>query len=176
MNVYIDYPARMERIRKQMAEEGVDILLATREKSACYISGAFVPWRSYALMASDGRIEVNTLMMDFERVKDESWLCDRVVGSGPVMPGFSLMEQAGARIKDWGYAEKTIGIELGQSPRLAAGYLWATEYEMLKRDLPKARFIDALNVIDIVSVKKEPGEIAQLKRAAALSECAQEID
>jgi len=175
MNVYLDYPARMERIRKQMAEEGVDILLATREKSVCYISGAFVPWRSYALMAPDGRIEVNTLMMDFERVKDESWLGDRVVGSGPVMPGFSLMEQAVARIRDWGYAEKTIGIELGQSPRLAAGYLWATEYEMLKRDLPKARFIDALNVIDIVSVKKEPGEIALMKRAAAICDCAQEI-
>ena len=51
MQVYIDYPARMERIRKQMDEDGVDILLATREKSVCYISGAFVPWRSYALAA-----------------------------------------------------------------------------------------------------------------------------
>ncbi len=175
MNVYIDYPGRMERIRKAMAEDGVDILLATREKSVCYISGAFVPWRSYALVASDGRIEVNTLMMDFERVKVESWLNDEVVGSGPVMPGFSLMEQAITRIKDWGYADKTVGLELGDSPRLAAGFLWATEYDMLRRDLPDARFENALNVIDRVSVIKEPGEIALMKRAAAICDCAQEV-
>ena len=174
MNVYIDYPARMERIRRQMAEMGIDILLATREKSVCYISGAFVPWRSYALLTSDGRIEVNTLMMDFERVKDESWL-DNVVGSGPVMPGFSLMEQAIARIKDWGCAEKTIGLELGDSPRLAAGFLWATEYELLRKELPKANFVNALSVVDVVSVKKEPGEIALMKRAAAICDCAQEV-
>ena len=118
MNVYIDYPARMERIRAQMAEEGVDILLATREKSVCYVAGAFVPWRSYALLASDGRIEVNTLMMDFERIKDDSWLGDKVVGSGPVMPGFSLMEQAIARIQDWGYPSASILLKLtmGSSP------------------------------------------------------------
>lgn len=175
MNVYIDYPGRMERIRKAMAEDGIDILLATREKSVCYISGAFVPWRSYALVASDGRIEVNTLLMDFERVKEESWLNDEVVGSGPVMPGFSLMEQAISRIEDWGYGNKTVGLELGDSPRLAAGFLWATEYEMLKRDLPDARFENALNVIDRVSVIKEPGEIALMKRAAAICDCAQEV-
>jgi len=175
MNVYIDYPGRMERIRKAMAEDGVDILLATREKSVCYISGAFVPWRSYALVASDGRIEVNTLLMDFERVKEESWLNEEVVGSGPVMPGFSLMEQAITRIKDWGYADKTVGLELGDSPRLAAGFLWATEYDMLRRDLPDASFENALNVIDRVSVIKEPGEIALMKRAAAICDCAQEV-
>ena len=175
MNVYIDYPGRMERIRKAMAEDGIDILLATREKSVCYISGAFVPWRSYALVASDGRIEVNTLLMDFERVKEESWLNEEVVGSGPVMPGFSLMEQAITRIKDWGYADKTVGLELGDSPRLAAGFLWATEYDMLRRDLPEVRFENALNVIDRISVIKEPGEIALMKRAAAICDCAQEV-
>jgi Xaa-Pro aminopeptidase len=91
MNIYMDYPARMERIRKAMAEDGIDILLATREKSCCYISGAFVPWRSYALMASDGRIELNTLMMDFERVKAESWLGERA-WVRPCLPA-SLMER-----------------------------------------------------------------------------------
>ncbi|RJP17532.1 MAG: aminopeptidase P family protein [Candidatus Abyssobacteria bacterium SURF_5] len=174
MNIYIDYPARMERIRREMAVEGVDILLATREKSVCYISGAFVPWRSYALMSSDGRIEVNTLLMDFERVKAESWLGDRVVGSGPVLPGFSLIEQAVARIQSWGYAEKTIGVELGHSPRLAAGFLFATEYEMLLKDLPKATFVNAINVVDKVSATKETGEIALMKRAAAICDAAQE--
>jgi Xaa-Pro aminopeptidase len=165
----------MERIRKAMADEGVDILLATREKSVCYISGAFVPWRSYALMASDGRIELNTLLMDAERVKAESWLGDRVVGSGPVLPGFSLMEQAVSRIQSWGYAEKTVGVELGHSPRLAAGFLFATEYELLRRDLPKANFVNVVNLLDRVSAIKEPGEIALMKRAAAICDAAQEV-
>jgi Xaa-Pro aminopeptidase len=175
MNIYMDYPTRMERIRKAMAEDGIDILLATREKSCCYVSGAFVPWRSYALVASDGRIELNTLMMDFERVKAESWLGERVVGSGPVLPGFSLMEQAISRIEAWGYAEKTVGLELGHSPRLAAGFLFATEYEMLRRDLPKAKFVNAIDVLDRVSAIKEPGEIALMKRAAAICDAAQGI-
>lgn len=175
MNIHIDYPARMERIRNAMAEEGIDILLATREKSVCYISGAFVPWRSYALISSDGQIEVNTLLMDFERVKAESWLGDRVVGSGPVLPGFSLMEQAISRIKSWGYSGKTVGVELGHSPRLAAGFLFATEYEMLARDLPNAAFVNAVNMIDKVSAIKEPGEIYFMKRAAAICDAAHDV-
>lgn len=174
MNVYIDYPARMQRIRKEMAEEGIHILLATREQSACYISGAFVPWRSYALVASDGQIELNTLLMDAERVKADSWL-DNVVGSAPTMPGFSLIEQAISRIESWGYADKTIGVELGHSPRLAAGYLFATEYEMLLKGLPKAKFVNACDVIDRISAIKEPGEIALMKRAAAICDAAQEV-
>ncbi|MBI4832463.1 MAG: aminopeptidase P family protein [Candidatus Lindowbacteria bacterium] len=174
MNVYMDYLGRMARIRKEMAEEGIDIVLATREKSVCYVSGAFVPWRSYALVASDGQIELNTLMMDAERVKAESWL-ENVVGSAPTMPGFSLIEQAIARIESWGYAEKTIGVELGHSPRLAAGFLFATEYEMLLKGLPKARFVNAVDVLDRVSAIKEPGEIALMKRAAAICDAAQDV-
>jgi Xaa-Pro dipeptidase len=117
---------------------------------------------------------LNTLLMDFERVKAESWL-DNVVGSGPVLPGFSLMEQAISRIQSWGYAEKTVGVELGHSPRLAAGFLFATEYEMLLRDLPKAKFVNACGVLDRVSAIKEPGEVALMKRAAAICDGAHEV-
>lgn len=172
MDAHIDFPARIGRVRRAMADRGIDLLLATRGKSVHYIGGAFIPWRSVLLVSRDGYVGLNTLLMDFERVKDDSWL-DNVVGCAP-LPGMELWEVTLNQIRERGFDRAVIGLELGHSPRMIAGYLFATEHEILKKSLPEATFVNALDVVDRVSFVKEPGEIRLLRQAAAIADAAQE--
>ncbi len=130
MDVHIDYVKRIAKIQEEMTSKGIDLLVATRGKSVTYIGGAFIPWRSVALVSKDGYVGLNTLLMDFERVKDDSWL-DNVVGCAP-LPDMELWEVTVNQIKKLGFEEATLGIELGHSPRMIAGYLFATELEILR--------------------------------------------
>lgn len=50
-----------------------------------------------------------------------------------------------------GFENTAIGVELGHSPRVIAGYVFVTEYEHLKQVLPRATFVNALDVADRVS-------------------------
>jgi Xaa-Pro aminopeptidase len=172
MDVHIDYVKRIGKIQEEMNAKGIDLLVGTRGKSVTYIGGAFIPWRSTALVSKDGYVGLNTLLMDFERVKDDSWL-DNVVGCAP-LPNMELWEVTVNQIKKLGFEEATIGIELGHSPRMIAGYLFATELEILQESLPKAKFVNALEVIDRATYVKDTEEIKLLKQAAAIADAAQE--
>lgn len=172
MDVNIDYRKRVERIVEEMSARGIDLLLATRGKSVTYIGGAFIPWRSVVLVSRDGYVGLNTLLMDAERVKDDSWL-DNVVGCGP-LPGMELWEVTLRQIREHGWDKGVIGVELGHSPRMIAGYLFATEYEFLKENLPEARLVNALEVVDRATYVKDPEEIKLLRQAAAIADAAQQ--
>ena len=171
MNVHIDYVKRIARIREEMSAKGIDLILATRGKSVTYIGGAFIPWRSVAVVSKDGYVGLNTLLMDFERIKDDSWL-ENVVGCAP-LPDMELWQVTVQQIKKLGFEEATIGIELGHSPRMIAGYLFATELEILRESLPKAKFVNAVDVIDRVTYVKDPEEVKLLQQAAAIADAAQ---
>jgi len=172
MDVHIDYARRLAKIRDHMASSGVDLLVATRGKSVTYIGGAFIPWRSVVLVSKDGYVVLNTLLMDAERVKDDSWLED-VVGCAP-LPGMELWDVTVRQIREKGFDKATIGLELGHSPRMIAGYLFATELEFLKESLPDAKFVNALSLMDLVTYVKEPEEIKLLRQAGAIADAAQE--
>ncbi|NPV59682.1 MAG: aminopeptidase P family protein [Actinobacteria bacterium] len=171
MEANIDYGKRIARIKEEMAARGIDLLLATRGKSVTYIGGAFIPWRSVAMVSRDGYVGLNTLLMDAERVKDDSWL-ENVTGCGPI-PGFELWDVTVRQIREHGWENAVIGVELGHSPRMIAGYLFATEYEFLKESLPGATFVNALDLMDVVTYVKDPEEIKLLRQAAAIADAAQ---
>ncbi|MBC7231111.1 MAG: aminopeptidase P family protein [Actinobacteria bacterium] len=171
MDVNIDYGKRLTRIREEMASRGIDLLLATRGKSVTFIGGAFIPWRSVALVSRDGYVGLNTLLMDAARVKDDSWL-ENVTGCGPI-PGFELWDVTVRQIREHGWEKAVIGVELGHSPRMIAGYLFATEYDFLRENLPEASFVNALELMDRVTYVKDPEEIKLLRQAAAIADAAQ---
>ncbi len=173
MDAYIDYASRIRKIQEEMNSRGIDLFLGTRGKSLTYIGGAFIPWRSVALVTKEGDVGLNTLLMDAERIKDDSWLGDRVTGCAP-LPGLELWDITINQIRAKGYEHATIGIEIGHSPRMIAGYLFASEYELLKQALPKATFVNALGLMDTVTYIKEPQEIKLLRHAAAIADAAQE--
>ena len=172
MEAHIDYAGRITKIREAMASRSIDLFLATRGKSVTYIGGAFIPWRSVALVSKDGYVGLNTLLMDVERVKHDSWLSN-VVACAP-LAGMELWDVTVKQIREMGFEGATIGLELGHSPRMIAGYLFATEYEFLKESLPKANLVNALDVIDRVTYVKDEEEIKLLKQAAAIADAAQE--
>ncbi len=171
MDVNIDYGKRLNRIREEMSSRGIDLLLATRGKSVTFIGGAFIPWRSVALVSRDGYVGLNTLLMDAARVKDDSWL-ENVTGCGPI-PGFELWDVTVRQIREHGWEKAVIGVELGHSPRMIAGYLFATEYDFLRENLPEASFVNALELMDRVTYVKDPEEIKLLRQAAAIADAAQ---
>ena len=172
MDIHIDFKKRVQKIREAMAASNIDLFLATRGKSVNYIGGAFIPWRSVVPVSKDGYVGLNTLLMDVERLKVDSWL-EKVVPCAP-LPGMELWEVTVGQIKDMGLEKATIGVELGHSPRMIAGYLFATEYEFLKESLPDAKFVNALDLMDEVTFVKEPEEVQLMRQSAAIADAAQE--
>jgi Xaa-Pro aminopeptidase len=116
MDIHIDYVARTRKLREAMEARGIDLFLGTRGKSCNYIAGAFVPWRSVLLASREGYLALHTLIMDAERVKDDSWM-ENIVPCAP-LPGAELWEVTVRKIRELGLERATIGVELGHSPRV----------------------------------------------------------
>lgn len=168
MNIAINYKKRIEKILQNMERSGIDVFIGTRTVSVSYVSGAFVPWRSAVIVGKNGYAGLVTMLIDAERLRNESWL-ENIQPYAP-LPGMDMLDVVIARIKEFGFAEGTIGVELGHSPRGNTGFLFATEYELLKERLSGAKFINAIDVVDRASYIKEPGEIKLLRQAAAIAD------
>ena len=170
MNIHLDRTARFSRIRAEMARHGIDVLVGTRSGTVNYIAGAYLPWRSLVVFPRDGEPAVFTFLLDLARIKHESWIAD-IVPYVP-RPGGDLWELAISLLHARGLDQGTIGIELGHSIRTNQGFLTATEYDLLRAGLPRAKFVNALPVIDRAAFIKEPGEIALMRQAAAMADSA----
>ncbi|RLE32595.1 MAG: hypothetical protein DRJ61_09115 [Acidobacteria bacterium] len=167
----IDYSKRVANICAAMEKQGIDLLLATRSKSVTYLGGAFIPWRSVVIVSRDGYVGLNTLLMDVARIKDDSWITN-LNGCAPIQ-GLELWEVTLEWIQENGFEEATIGVELGHSPRMTAGFLFATEYDYLRENLPKATFVNAVGITDEISYIKDDEEIKIMRQAAAIADAAQ---
>ncbi|HOI75642.1 MAG TPA: Xaa-Pro peptidase family protein [Syntrophales bacterium] len=168
MNTYIDYPGRITKIREEMKKTDLDLFVGTRTVSLSYVSGAFVPWRSAVIVSKDGFAGLVSMLLDCERLKNESWLSS--ISSYAPLPGMDLVDLIVHFVRQNGAEKGRIGVELGHSPRGNTGYLFATEYEFLKNALPEATFVNALYVVDQASYVKEPGEIKLMRQAAAMAD------
>ncbi len=168
MNIAINYSDRIKKIVKQMEELNIDVFVGTRIVSISYVSGAFVPWRSAVLVTRDGYAGLITMLIDAERLNNESWL-DNIMPYAP-LPGMDLLDLVVNKIQELGLGRGTIGVELGHSPRGNTGFLFATEYDILKERLGEAKFVNALAVIDRACYIKDPGEIKLLRQAAAIAD------
>jgi Xaa-Pro dipeptidase len=168
MNTYINYGKRIKKIQEEMKKSNLDIFVGTRTVSVSYVAGAFIPWRSAVIISKDGSAGLITMLLDCERLKNESWLSN--ISPYAPLPGMDLMDLIIYQVKQNGTENGRIGIELGHSPRGNTGYLFATEYELLKNALPKATFVNAINIVDRASYIKEPGEIHLMRQAAAIAD------
>ncbi len=170
MQVYLDYEKRIGKIQKEMGRQDLDVFVGTRTVSLSYVAGAFIPWRSAVIVTKDGFVGLITMLIDHERMKNESWLTN-IFPYAP-LPGMDLCDLVVHLIRQNGGEQARIGVELGHSPRGNTGYLFATEYELLKNALPQATFVNAVAVMDRASYIKEPGEIKLMRQAAAMADSA----
>ncbi len=172
MDIFIDYPKRLQKIRDEMLKSNLDLFIGTRTVSLSYVAGAFVPWRSTVLVSRDGYASLTTLLIDLERMKNESWL-GTLHGYAP-LKGMDLWDVTIHQIRTLGCERARIGVEVGMSPRGNTGYLFSTEMELLRETLPEAVFVPALHVMDRAACRKEPGELALMRQAAAMADSAVE--
>ncbi len=172
MFTYIKYAERLGRVREALKQKGIDCLIGTRLKTITHVSGAFVPWRSVAVIPANEEPRLITLMLDVERIKDDTWLSD-VIAYGP-MPGLGFVESIVNQIVDLGLEGGTIGVESGSSSYLPEGYITLAEYEELCRRLPKAKMVNAADVFDRLTLIKEDEEVKLMRQATAICDCAHE--
>ncbi len=172
MFTYIKYAERLARVREALKQRGIDCLVGTRLKTITHVSGAFVPWRSVAVIPANEEPRLITLMLDVERIKDDTWL-SAVIAYGP-MPGLGFVESIANQIVDLGLERGTIGVESGSSSYLPEGYITLAEYEELCQRLPNARMVNAADVFDEITLIKEDEEVKLMRQATAICDCAHE--
>ena len=106
MNTYVDWVGRLSRFQGLLAAHDIDALVATRLKTITHVSGAFVPWRSVAVIPRDGDVVLFTVGMDANRIAEESWL-NKVIGYSRQ----SAIEMAAKAVHDLGFSSGKIGEE-----------------------------------------------------------------
>lgn len=169
MNTYIDWVGRLSRFQGLLAAHDIDALIATRLKTITHVSGAFVPWRSVAVIPRDGDVVLFTVGMDANRIAEESWL-NKVIGYSRQ----SAIEMAAKAVHDLGFSSGKIGVEDGYSWYLPEGMITHHEYELLTSLCPDAVILNATSLVDQHMLIKEPAQIELMRQATAICDAAQE--
>lgn len=166
---FIDFPSRIQSIQEAMGKQGIDVYLGSRLRTLSWTTDAFCPWRSFVLIPPDGLPTVFTFVIDASRVADDSWLDeDHVLGYAP-MGGQDqisvIADQITSHLKN---GKGVVGIESGMAPYLPEGNLTHFEYECLQAALPEVKLINAHDIIDRLSLIKDPGTINRFREASRI--------
>lgn len=153
----IDFPGRIEKIRRRMSAEGIDVMVATKLGSRHYLSGAMMPWRSAIIIPLEGGVALTTTSIDSERVAHDTWIQD-VRPWELAMRTPTMMDVVAQFINDT-KSSKVIGLELDD---LSA----ADHAELVAKT--NAKIQDASSLVDSVMLIKEPAEIERMRRAAEI--------
>lgn len=177
--IKINWDGHIKKYQEAMEDLNLDFCVLTRVKSITYLSGCFVPWKSYFFLPKDEQTpELFTVLLDVERVKDESNSNIKVSGWGP-MKGFFWEKKLQSAAKKAGvYNPKStpprIGVELGLDICVTGQMLSYTESELLKKMFPGCSLIDFNDKTERIQFIKEPEEIAMLRKASEITDIGQQ--
>jgi len=176
--IKIDWEGHAKKYQAAMEDLNLNFCLLTRVKSITYLSGCFVPWKSYIFLPREdqGDPELFTVLLDVERVKAESAL-KKVSGWGP-MKGFYWEKKVQSAAKKSGVFNPKgkpprIGVELGVDICVTGQMLSYTEAEQLKMLFPGCELIDFNDKTERIQFIKEPEEIAMLREASRITDIGQ---
>ncbi len=166
---FIDFPQRVRELQAAMGEQGIDVYLGSRLRTLSWTLDAFCPWRSYVVIPPQGLPTALTFVIDAARVADDSWLDeDHVWGYGP-MGGQDQISLLSDLIQPHLKGGKgTVGIESGMATYLPEGNLTLHEYQSLQAALPEARFANAHDIVDRLSLIKDAGTINRFREASRI--------
>lgn len=168
MSIQIDYDLRLRKLQALMAENGVDVLVATRLKTITHLTGGFVPWRSAVVVPAKGEAHLFTVSMDSERLRQENHL--RSVTGYARRP---MMEMVAERVSELQSGAFTLGVEDGYSWYLPEGTITHEEYLMLVERLPGSTVKNLTEPIDLHMLIKDPRQIELMRQASAICDAAQ---
>jgi Xaa-Pro aminopeptidase len=168
---FIDFPGRIQAIQKQMAIANIDVYLGSRLRTLSWTADAFCPWRSFIVIPAEGLPTVFTFVIDAARVADDSWLdTDHVLGFAP-MGGQDQITAVSDKVKEHLHGKKgVVGVEAGMSNYLPEGNLTHFEYLAFESALPDVKLVNALDIIDNLSVIKDSGTINRFRKAGEITD------
>ena len=167
----IEYARRLNLVRKAMEKDGIDVLFVEDPSNMAWLTG-YDGWSFYVHQGvlvfhdadpiwwgreQDANGAVRTVYMDDTRVLSYP---DHYVQSTKIHP----METLAAIIREHGYGEKRVGLELENY------YFSAKAYLVLQRELPDATLVDATALVNWQRAVKSDEEIVFMRRAARISE------
>ncbi len=165
---YIDFPARVKAIQKEMQSRDISAYLGSRLRTLSWTLDAFCPWRSYVVIPAEGMPTAFTFVIDAARVADDSWLEeDQVLGFAP-MGGQDQIEQIADYIDELTGGKGRLGIESGMSNYLPEGWLTHYEYQHFSEALPGLEFVNAHGIIDELALIKDEGTINRFREASRI--------
>ena len=166
-----EYVARLTRIRRAMADEGLDALLVYSWKrgQVRYVSGYAPNYIANVAIAALPLRQDPTLFIrfpfDLERARAMCWF-DDVRASGDVG---AVGRDAATRLRELGLDRGRIGLVTGDGVMDELPY---TLYLQLRDDLPEAAFSDARGLTMDIRLIKSPAEFALLKQSARVADAA----
>ena len=164
---YIDFPARIRGIQAEMAQRGIDVYLGSRLRTLSWTLDAFCPWRSFVVIPPEGLPTAFTFVIDASRVGDDSWLDEEhVLGYAPMGGQDQITAVSDLIQRHLKGGKGVVGIESGMAPYLPEGNLTHFEYECFQAALPEAKLVNAHDILDQLSMIKDPGTINRFREAS----------
>ena len=166
-----EYERRIRKVRAAMSEQNLDLLFVEDPSNIAWLTG-YEGWSFYthqgAAVFHDrdpvwwGRIQdakgaLRTCWMDPGNIRHYA---DNYVQTALRHP----MQDLAERIKEWGYGDRRIGVELENY------YFTAKSYLTLRENLPEAELADATALVNWQRTVKSDEEIAFMRNAARIAE------
>lgn len=177
--IKIKWDNHIKKYQEALEELNLDFCILTRVKSITYLTGCFVPWKSYIFLPKEGfgEPELFTVLLDVERVKDEAQSSIKVSGWGP-MKGFYWEKKVQNAAKKAGvYKPKLkaprIGVETGIDICVTGQMLSYTEAQYLNKVFPGCELVDFNEKTEQIQLIKEPEEIEMLRKASEITDIGQ---
>jgi len=168
----VEYRRRVENTKQRMRKAGIDVLMVTDPANMNYLTG-YDGWSFYvhqlvAVGLNDDEPIWFGRPMDANGARVTTYLKNENIFDYPDHYVQSTknhpMEIMAAIARDRGWARARIGVEK------EAYYFTAGAMEALQKNLPKARFKDATNVVNWVRLVKSKKEIEYMTQAARIAE------
>lgn len=161
------YQQRLEKVRRRMAEDQIDLLIVTMPDAVHWVSGVSSVgylWPQALLIPSEGEVCYVTRTTEEAGVDALSWVTDQrlydIAVETPVEKIATTVQEHCARVGN------RVGIEMD------AFTVVPSVWESLQKLLPQASWVDASLLIPEVRLVKEPAEVAYQRQAAAIADAA----
>jgi Xaa-Pro dipeptidase len=161
-----EFRGRVERVQREMARGGVDLLLIHSPENIYYLTGYQTSgYFAYqvALVGPSGDPELLCRFLERGNVTEYSWLNRATTWK----EGDDLIAETLRFIKVSGHPTKTVGIEK------TSWFLTAAVSEALTAGLANSRVIDSDRLVERVRLIKSEAEVDCLRRAGVIAEIEQ---
>lgn len=166
-----EYMQRLAKVKASMAAKGIDVLLVTNPANMCYLTG-YDAWSFYVhqvvVVAQDDAMPrfIGRYMDAFCGAVKTTWLAKDHVHAYSDDHVQSLvkhpMDYMATVLKELGYGQKTIGVEMDSY------YFTAMAYERLLLGLPEAKLVNGDLIVNWVKIVKSAAEIELMRRAGKI--------